>query len=85
MGVKPMRRTTLFIAMLAVLNLTLGACTQVDRAVRGFQVPPGGWAKLGEGRTVADSQVIYLGASADGAIIVRMPSGESQVWRSACR
>jgi hypothetical protein len=57
------------------------ACTQIDRAVKGFEVGPGGWTRLAESRTDTSSDVQYLGASADGLIIVRMADGTTQIWK----
>lgn len=71
-----MRRTVLLMAGLA---LTLGACSQIDRAVRGSEAGPGGWHST-SARTTMTSDVQYLGASADGAIVVRMPDGSAQIW-----
>jgi hypothetical protein len=56
------------------------ACTQIDRAVKGFESSPG-WKMAGEARTEMSSDVQYLGASADGMIIVRMSDGRVQGWR----
>lgn len=71
-----MRRNVLLLAGLA---LTLGACSQIDRAVRGFEAGPGGW-HVTSAHTTMTSDIQYLGASADGAIIVRMADGTAQIW-----
>jgi hypothetical protein len=71
---------------LAILGAVLAApvaCTQIDRAVKGFQSGPGGWQMAGQARTEMSSDVQYLGASADGAIIVRMSDGTTQIWSTA--
>jgi hypothetical protein len=73
--------TKRILVALAIVGASLGACTQVERAVRGFETSPG-WAKVGESRTAMASDVTYLGASADGLIIVRMADGTTQIWRS---
>ena len=71
------------IGMAAVLAVaTLGACTTIDRAVRGFETGPGGWSKISETRTAMQSDVTYLGASASGHIIVRLADGTTQIWAS---
>lgn len=69
---------TLLVAGLAIVPL---GCTQLDRAVKGFESGPGGWQRVGERQTDMSSDVQYLGASADGLIIVRMPDGRAQVWK----
>ena len=71
-----------YIAAGVVLILTLASCSQVDRAVKGQQSGPG-WQMAGQTRTEMSSDVQYLGASADGLIIVRMPNGQAQVWKPA--
>ncbi len=64
------------------LALTVGACSQVDRVVKGQQQGPG-WQMTGQSRTEMSSDIQYLGASADGLIIVRLPNGQAQVWKAA--
>jgi hypothetical protein len=71
------------LAVLAVIVATLGACTQIDRAVRGFETGPGGWTKVSETRTAMQSDVTYLGASAEGHIIVRLADGTTQIWAAS--
>lgn len=68
------------VAALVMAVAALGACTTIDRAVRGFE-SPGGWTKTSEARTAMDSDVTYLGASAEGHIIVRLADGTTQIWR----
>jgi hypothetical protein len=64
----------------AAVALLLASCQQVDKAVKGVQTPPG-WQMTGQSRTDMSSEIQYLGASADGLIIVRMPNGQAQVWK----
>ena len=63
----------------AVLGLTLAGCARIDRAVKGFQAAPG-WTMVGESSERMGSDVEYLGASADGLIVVAMPDGTTQIW-----
>jgi len=70
------------LVVLAVVVATLGACSQIERAVRGFETEPGGWTKTSETRTAMESDVTYLGASAEGHIIVRLADGTTQIWRT---
>jgi hypothetical protein len=72
------------ILVLALVGMALAApvaCTQIDRAVKGFEVGPGGWTRVSEARTDMTSDVEYLGASADGLIIVRLPDGRVEIWK----
>jgi hypothetical protein len=64
------------------LALAVGSCAQVDKVVKGQQNAPG-WQMAGQSRTEMSSDIQYLGASADGLIIVRMPNGQAQVWKPA--
>ena len=64
------------------LALTVASCQQVDKAVKGQQQGPG-WQMTGQSRTEMSSDIQYLGASADGLIIVRLPNGQAQVWKPA--
>ena len=64
------------------LAVILASCQQVDRVVKGQQQGPG-WQMTGQSRTEMSSDVQYLGASADGLIIVRLPNGQAQVWKPA--
>ena len=73
-------KVRMFVLTLAVAALGAG-CTQVDRAVKGIETGPGGWQRVGERSSDMRSDVEYLGASADGLIIVRMPDGRAQVWK----
>lgn len=72
---------------LRMLGLTLvvtlfgAGCTQVAPAVKGIETGPGGWQSVGERQSDMRSDVEYLGASADGLIIVRTPDGRAQVWK----
>ena len=77
-----MRRLTI-LAIIAATAAAPVACTQIDRAVQGFQSGPGGWTLMGQGHSEMTSDVQYLGASADGMIIVRMADGSTQSWRAA--
>lgn len=72
-------RRTLF-ASLATLALLGGSCTQVQQAVQGSQSGPGGWTMVSQSRTEMTSDVQYLGASADGLLILRMADGSTQIW-----
>jgi hypothetical protein len=74
-----MRRIGSLVA-LALLMAMLGACTTIERAVRGFETGPGGWTMTAESQTAMSSDVQYLGASADGLIIVRLADGRTQIW-----
>ena len=74
-----MRRIGRLVVLLVVVA-ALGACTTIDRAVRGFESGPGGWTMAAESRAAMDSDVQYLGASADGLIIVRLADGTTQMW-----
>jgi hypothetical protein len=69
-------------AVLVAAIAALGACTTIDRAVRGFETGPGGWSKISEARTAMSSDVQYLGASAEGHIIVRLGDGTTQIWKA---
>ena len=71
-----------WIAAGAAVALTLASCSQVDKVVKGQQNAPG-WQMAGQSRTEMSSDVQYLGSSADGLIIVRMPNGQAQVWKPA--
>ena len=73
-------KRAIFLIFAGVVALAPAACTQIDRAVKGFESSPG-WKMAGEGRTDMSSDVQYLGASADGMIIVRMSDGRVQGWR----
>lgn len=73
-------KRAVFLILAGVLALAPAACTQIDRAVKGFESGPG-WKFAGEGRAEMASDVQYLGASADGMIIVRMSDGRVQSWR----
>ena len=75
-------RTVRGLAAIATIAAVVAGCTQIDRAVRGFETGPGGWSKVSESRTAMDSDLTYLGASADGLIIVQMRDGSTQIWRS---
>ncbi len=68
------------IVLAAILVLALGACTQVDRAVKGIQTAPGGWVGTNT-HTDMTSDVQYLGASMDGIVIVRLANGTTQLWK----
>lgn len=68
------------LAVLIAAVAALGACTTIDRAVRGFETGPGGWSKVSEARTSMSSDVQYLGASAEGHVIVRLADGTTQIW-----
>lgn len=74
-----MRRIGIGAVLVAALA-ALGACTTIDRAVRGFETGPGGWSKVSETRTQMSSDVQYLGANAGGQIIVRLADGTTQIW-----
>lgn len=76
-----MRRIGSLVALAGIVAV-LGACGTIDRAVRGFEAGPGGWAKVSESQTATSSDVEYLGASADGQIIVRLGDGTTQIWRT---
>ena len=69
------------LAVIAVVA-AFGACTTIDRAVRGFETGPGGWSKISETQTAMTSDVQYLGASAEGHIIVRLGDGTTQIWKT---
>lgn len=73
----------IYLIAATVLALAVGACSQLDRTVKGFQTGPGGWQMAASSRTEMTSNVEYLGASADGMIIVRMQDGSAQIWRSS--
>jgi hypothetical protein len=66
----------------AAVALALASCQQVDKVVKGQQSAPG-WQMAGQTTTQMSSDIQYLGASADGLIIVRMPNGQAQVWKPA--
>lgn len=74
-------KKAVLVGITALMALIPIACTQVDRAVKGFQAPAGEWQRISEARYDGASDVEYLGASADGAIIVRMPDGRAQIWK----
>ncbi len=74
--------TKAIIATSVALALTLASCSQVDKVVKGQQSGPG-WQLSGQTRTDMSSEIQYLGASADGLIVVRMPNGQAQVWKPA--
>jgi hypothetical protein len=74
-----MRRIGMAVVLVAAMA-ALGACTTIDRAVSGFETGPGGWSKISEARTSMSSDVQYLGASAEGHIIVRLADGTTQIW-----
>lgn len=74
-----MRRIVIGAVLVGAVGV-LGACTTIDRAVRGFETGPGGWSKISEARTGMDSDVQYLGASAEGHVIVRLADGTTQIW-----
>jgi hypothetical protein len=76
-----MRRIGIGAVLVAVIA-ALGACTTIDRAVRGFETGPAGWSKISETQTATSSDVQYLGASADGLIIVRLGDGTTQIWKT---
>lgn len=67
-------------AVLVAAMAALGACTTIDRAVRGFETGPSGWSKVSEARTNMTSDVQYLGANLGGQIIVRLADGTTQIW-----
>ena len=69
-------------AVLVAAVAALGACTTIDRAVSGFETGPDGWSRVSEARTSMSSDVQYLGASAEGHIIVRLADGTTQIWGS---
>jgi hypothetical protein len=72
--------------VLVAAGLTLAGCSQIDGAVKGFQnAPGGGWHLAGQGQMAMASDVEYLGASADGLIIVRMSDGSTQIWGNGRR
>jgi hypothetical protein len=73
-------KRALILALGATVLAAPVACTQIDRAVKGFESSPG-WKMAGEGRMDMSSDVQYLGASADGMIIVRMSDGRVQSWK----
>lgn len=75
-----MARRTVTLALAASLALASVGCTQIGSAVKGFESGPGGWQRA-QARADMSSDVQYLGASADGAIIVRMPDGSVEMWR----
>lgn len=75
-----MKKSGLLIVLVAGLAISVG-CQQVGTAVKGVQAPGGEWQRLGESRSDTRSDVEYLGASADGAVIVRMPDGRAQIWK----
>lgn len=74
-----MRRMGIALVLVTVMA-ALGACTTIDQAVRGFETGPGGWSKTSEARTSMSSDVQYLGASAEGHVIVRLADGTTQIW-----
>lgn len=76
-----MRRRA-WIVTAALIAMSLSACTQIDRAVKGFEAGPDGWHRAGETSVepATSSDVTYLGASADGLIIVRTADGNTEVW-----
>ncbi len=76
-----MKIRALLLALVVGLAIAPIACTQIDRAVKGFESGPSGWQRLADRQTEMSSDVQYLGASADGAIIVRMPDGRAQMWK----
>ena len=71
-----------WVAASVVLALTLASCSQAEKVVKGQQNAPG-WQMAGQARTEMSSDIQYLGASADGLIVVRMPNGQAQVWKPA--
>ena len=73
-------RIRIIAAGLATLLLAAG-CTQ-QGVVKGQQSGPG-WQMTGSTSTTMTSNVEYLGASADGLIIVRTSDGKAQVWKPA--
>ena len=73
-------RQRYFAAALATA-LVLGGCTQ-QGVVKGQQAGPG-WQLAGTTSSTMTSNVEYLGASADGLIIVRTSDGKAQVWKPA--
>lgn len=76
-----MMKRAFLMMLIAGLAIAPVACTQLDRAVKGFESGPAGWQRVGERQTDMSSDVEYLGASADGLIIVRTPDGRAQVWK----
>lgn len=69
-------------AALTALLLTLG-CTASPTAVRGQESAGGaasGWTSTEGGSMVGTSDITYLGASADGKIIVRRADGRVELW-----
>jgi hypothetical protein len=71
----------IFAAAITAMALTLG-CTASPTAVRGFesQRGAGGWTAAESGAAAESSDVLYLGASADGKIIVRRADGRVEIW-----
>jgi len=66
------------ILLAATLALTVGACSQVGPAVKASEV---GDRRISSAPTIMTSEVQYLGASADGMILVLFPDGTVQGWR----
>lgn len=75
-----MKNSGLLIGLVAGLAISVG-CQQVGTTVKGIQAPGGEWQRLGESRYDSRSDVEYLGASADGAIIVRTADGRAHIWK----
>jgi hypothetical protein len=64
--------------VIAIAASAVLGCAQVG--VRGFESGRG-WAEVGQAQSAAQvSAVMYLGASADGKIIVQMPDGTVSIW-----
>ena len=73
-------KRALLLTLAGVVALAPAACTQIGSAVKGFESSPG-WQQAGEARMDMSSDVQYLGASADGMIIVRTSDGRVQSWK----
>ena len=66
------------LVVIAVAALAVLGCAQVG--VRGFESGRA-WAQISQAPGAAqDSDVMYLGASADGKIIVQMSDGTVAIW-----
>ena len=76
-----MKKRALLITLATGLAVLPLACAQISPVARSLESGPDGWQRVGERQTYPTSEVEYLGASADGMIIVRMPGGGSQIWK----
>lgn len=72
-----MMATRLKTILAATLVLTLGACSQIGSVTGSDR----GARRISSAPTTMTSDVQYLGASADGMVLVRFPDGTVQGWR----